>query len=78
MIFALDLDWNRQPLQPSGGLYPVTVPPVAPGILHLVVKNKLINRCDEIEVTLPGDVVGLDDGNLFQFSRSPCASCEAG
>ena len=71
MVFALDLDWNGEPLLPLGSLDPIAIAPVAPGELHVVVKNKLIHRGDDVEVTFPRNVVGLEDGDLFQItSRS--------
>ena len=65
VIFALHLHRNGQPLQTLRGLDLVAVTPVAPGILHVVVKNELIHRGDHIEIALPRDVVGLDDGDFF-------------
>ena len=42
-------------------------PPVAPGILHVIVKDKLINSSDQIEIVLPWYVVGLDNGDFLML-----------
>lgn len=51
-----------------GALDPVTITPVTPGIRHIVVDNKFIHGGDQIEVPLPGDVIGLKNGYFFQNS----------
>lgn len=69
VIFALDLDRNRQPLHPLRRLDLVAIPPVAPGVLHVVVENEFIDRGNHAEIALPWDVVGLEDGEFFHRSN---------
>ncbi len=58
---ALDLDGNRQPDRTIRGLDAIPIAPVALRILHVVEQHELIDRGDEIEVTLPRYVAGLND-----------------
>jgi hypothetical protein len=51
--------------------YDVSVSPVAPGVLEIVQKDELLNRINQIEVALPGNVIGLDDRHLFVQYQSP-------
>lgn len=65
VIFAFDLHGDGQPLHTLRRFDQVAVAPVAPGILHIVVKDKLVYRGYHVEKALPGDVVRLHDGNFL-------------
>jgi hypothetical protein len=67
VILTLNLNRNRQPLYAVRGLDLVSVAPVAPGVLHVVVEDKLIYEGDHVEIALPRDVVGLKDGDFFHI-----------
>lgn len=43
----------------------IPVLPVTPGILYVIVKNKLIHCGNDVKIALPRDVVGLEDGYFF-------------
>ena len=68
VIFTLDLDRNRQPLHPLWRLDLVAVPPVAPGVLHVVIEDEFIHCSDHVETALPWDVVRLEDGDFFHVA----------
>ena len=67
VIFTLHLHRYGQSLQTLRCLYLIAVAPVAPGILHVIVKDKLINSSDQIEIVLPWYVVGLDNGDFLML-----------
>jgi hypothetical protein len=55
------MDWNRQPGQAVLRLDAIAIPPAPLRELHRVEQDELVDRSDEIEVPLPGNVAGLDD-----------------
>lgn len=65
-VNALLLHRDGQPLHTLWCLDLVAVTPVAAGILHVVIKNKFIHRSNQIEIALPGDVVGLDNSDSLR------------
>src|SRR3954454_19529661 len=80
VIAALDLDRDRQPLRPLGGLDAIPVAPVPPRELPVVVEDELVDAVDEVEIALPRDVAGLDDRDRLRHrgartaSRPTCSS----
>src|SRR5512146_2434719 len=55
---------NRHPRNPPvRSLDPVPVPPISRGVLHLIVQNELVNRMDDVKISLPRDVIALEDRN---------------
>ena len=67
MVFTLHLDRDGEPLLPLRRLDLVAITPVAPCELHVVVKNKFIHCGDHVEVSLPRNVVGLENSDFFQI-----------
>ena len=55
--------WNGKPSWPVPGHQFVPVAPVGMRILDVVIKDEKINVMDEVEIALPGDVVGLQNCN---------------
>lgn len=43
MVLTFAFDRNCQPNRSVGGLYLVSVPPVPPSVLHVVVENEFID-----------------------------------
>src|SRR5207247_558887 len=64
-VVALCLHRDRQPGGPPRRLYAVAVAPVTPRILHVVEEDELIDPVHQVEVALPRDVAGLDDGDAL-------------
>ena len=62
MVLAGDLDRNREPSRATGGLDSIPVAPVSARVLDIVEQNELIHRVDQVEVALPRNVTGLNDG----------------
>jgi hypothetical protein len=71
VILSLNINRNGKPDKSLRGFYFVAVAPIAPSILHIVEENKLVNHIDEIEVTLPGNIVGLDDSDFLAHTGKP-------
>ncbi len=65
MVLALDLHGNGQPLHALRCFDLVTIAPIPPGGLHVIVEDKFIHGSDHVKIAFPWDVVGLDDGDLF-------------
>ena len=63
-------DRYAHPLYALWGLDEVAIAPVILGELHVVVKNELIDSCNNVEVALPRDVVGLQDSDYFHYFDS--------
>jgi hypothetical protein len=63
-LVSFPLDWDRQPLQTILGFNLVPISPVPVGILHIIQENENVDVIDDIEVSLPGDIVWLDYGYL--------------
>ena len=57
--FAFCFNRDGEPFDPVYGLDLVAVAPVTAGVLHLVVENKFIYHIDNIEISLPGNIVRL-------------------
>ena len=64
-IAALHLDRNRQPCRPLRRLDQVPIPPIPSRVLRIVEQHELVDAVDQIEIALPGDVAGLDDGDAL-------------
>ena len=62
-------DGNGNPLQSLPGLDDVTVAPIVFSELRIVIKHKFINRVQEVEIALPGNVIGLEYGYFFRQIR---------
>ena len=69
-VLPLHLDRHRQPDRALRCFYLVAVAPVSPGILHVVIQNKLVHGGYHIKIAFPRDIVGLKYGNLFHAPRS--------
>src|SRR3990167_7029009 len=67
VILAFHFDRNRQPLHSLRSLDLVAITPVTTGVLHVVIQDKLIHRGDHVEITLPGDVIRLQDSDFFHL-----------
>src|SRR5258708_3048400 len=65
---CLDPLRDREPMQSLWGLDEIAVAPVPLRELAVVEQDELVNHVDQVEVALPGDVVGLDD-------RHPLRAC---
>jgi hypothetical protein len=44
-------------------LDPVSIAPIPAGKLGVVVEYELVGARDQIEISLPGDIAGLEDGD---------------
>src|SRR5882762_8282430 len=58
-------DRDAYPLKTLGRLDLVPVTPVILGELHLVIEDELVHGGNKVEVSLPGNVVRLHDGDLL-------------
>lgn len=56
---------DRQPLETARAFHFIAIPPVAPGILHIIIQHENVDAVDQVEVALPGNVIGLKDRDLF-------------
>ena len=45
----------------------VAIAPVVFGKPDIAVEDEFIHSGDHVEVTLPGDAVGLEDGDFFHY-----------
>src|SRR5947208_12501329 len=70
-ILALHFDRNRQPERPVGGLDEIAISPVPDRVLHVIVEDELVDGINQVEVTPPWDVIGLDDGDSFGHGIGP-------
>ena len=61
-------DRNRQPLDPVLGANSIAISPVVFGVLDFIVKNKYVGAPDQIEITLPGEIIGLEDNHAHNYS----------
>ena len=61
-------DGDGQPLETVLGVNLVPVAPVVLGVLHLVVPDEHICVVDQVEVTFPRDVVGLQDDGAHRIN----------
>ena len=76
VVFAFHVDRHRQPCESGRRLDQVAIAPVASGVLNVVVEYELVDGCDQIEITLPGDIVRLNDCNsLCQSMPSMRDAC---
>ena len=57
ILIPLGVHGDGQPLQPLRGLDFVAIAPIAHGVLHLVVDNELVYGRNDVEISLPWDVV---------------------
>src|SRR6476661_4985316 len=55
--------WNREPLHAIRGLDAVSVAPVVLRVLNVIVKHEEVDIVNDVEVSLPRNVVGLQDCN---------------
>jgi hypothetical protein len=55
-------------LQALRGFDLVTITPVIFGKLHVVLNDELVNSRDHIEISLPGDIIGLKHGDNFRHN----------
>ena len=67
---------NRKPLGTASRLDFVSISPVSLGVLYIVIENEQIDVMDNIEVSLPGDIVGLEYGYSQRRSRSIKLLCQ--
>lgn len=63
---ALCFHWNGQPMRPRRTLDLVSIAPIPSGKLSIIEENKLIDVGNEIEVSFPGNIAGLDYGDFLQ------------
>src|SRR5581483_2429573 len=68
-VAAADVDRNRQPLDAVPRLDAVAVAPVTLRVLHIVEQDELVAPGDEVEVTLPRNVVRLNDRDGLRGHR---------
>ena len=68
-VIALNCYRNRQPLGTGRRLDQVTIAPVSSGVLHVVEEDEFVDRIDQIEVTLPGNVVRLNNRYFLGWQR---------
>src|SRR5262245_18605425 len=60
-ILALRVDRNRQPRWAAWCLDPVAIPPVPTCVLYIVKQHELVDRMDQVEISLPRDIARLQD-----------------
>src|SRR5262249_28343847 len=77
VVFPFRVHWNGQPERRPVEDDLVAVAPVAPRVLDVVKDHELVNRGDDVEVSLPRDVVRLENGNGFRC-RHPRSRVEHG
>ena len=65
IIFAFYLHWDCQPLYSLRGFDLVTVTPITPSVLHIIVENEFINSGNHIKITFPRNIIRLGYGNFF-------------
>ncbi len=49
---------------------PVAIAPVAAGELGLVEDHEFVNGGDDVEISLPGNIVRLEDGDCLGFGHA--------
>ena len=59
-VLTFDFNGYGQPDCPIGRLDSISVPPVSPRILHVIKQNKFVDQIYQVKVSLPRNVVGLD------------------
>src|SRR5215470_17175334 len=65
---------NGQPSEALRRLDAIAISPIVLGVLHIVVEHEEVDVGNDVEVSLPGDVVGLNDCDPLWLSdghRSP-------
>src|SRR6185437_3599047 len=60
--------WHGQPLNAVGRLDAIAIAPVVFCVLDIVVKDEHVDVMDDVEVSLPRDVVRLQYGGAHQAS----------
>src|SRR5438874_5251627 len=63
IVLTLNDDRYRQPRWPIRRLDTIPVSPVPSRILHVVIKYELVHGVNKIKVTLPRNIVGLNDSD---------------
>ena len=61
--FARSLNRYGEPRCTVRRFYPVPITPVILGELDRIQEDKLVHRIDQVEVSLPGEVIGLQNGD---------------
>src|SRR5438445_631737 len=74
VILAFRKNRYREPLHTLRRLDLIAITPVTARILHVVIQDEFIHRGDHVEIALPRDVVGLNNGNLLHFFKALVAS----
>ena len=65
LVEALCPHRDRQPCRSVLRLDPIPAPPVTLRELDVVEEDELVCRAYQVEVTLPGNGAGLDDGDAL-------------
>src|SRR5687768_13338134 len=67
LLIILTLYFHRycKPAQSIGSFNFISVSPISTSILHIIKEYKLINHMYEIEVTFPGNIIGLNYCHFF-------------
>src|SRR5579862_7429913 len=74
-IFTFDLNRYRQPLGTRTGFNLVTISPIPSRILNIVEKDENVDIVNEVEISLPGDIVRLYDANSRHYSPLSFCHC---
>ena len=69
--FPFDFNRHCQPLSPIGRFDFVAVPPIASGILHIIIQHYFVNGSHGVKKTFPWNVVRLSYYQLFAHIISP-------
>lgn len=62
---------HRDPKRSARALELVAIAPAAGRIAYVVIEDEQIHVMDDVEITLPGQVAGLDHGNTAHMVRIP-------
>ena len=54
-----------KPFNPLRSFDLVSVAPITPSVLHVIIENKLINGSNQVKVPFPRNIIRLKDGYLI-------------
>ena len=70
-ILAFDFYGYAQPPQAVRRFDLVSVSPVPSRVLRVIVQDELIHEIYDVKISLPGDVIRLNNGNFLSQQPSP-------